>query len=95
MSIPGLLGSLPPDVAAGLEAFLPFDKTLGAYLLGTFAGLMLVISLVCDDTCSRRDPRLYGLSVHQMYVYYRSFPSDDLYIRLLVGRTCPYVSSTL
>ncbi|KAI0773609.1 hypothetical protein C8Q74DRAFT_768835 [Fomes fomentarius] len=48
--------------------WLPLDKTLGVYLLGTFIGLVL-----------------YGISLHQLYRYYRLFPSDPHFIRILVS----------
>ncbi|KAH9936874.1 uncharacterized protein BXZ73DRAFT_100289 [Epithele typhae] len=62
------LASIPPELVPLLAAWMPFDKTLGAYLLGAFAGLML-----------------YGLGVHQLYRYYTLFPTDDLYIRVMVA----------
>ncbi|KAI0751766.1 hypothetical protein C8Q80DRAFT_1268955 [Daedaleopsis nitida] len=55
---------VPPQFLHGS----PLDDIFGAYLLGTFAGIVL-----------------YGLSVHQLYRYYRLFPSDSLFIRFLVG----------
>ncbi|PIL36502.1 hypothetical protein GSI_00191 [Ganoderma sinense ZZ0214-1] len=56
--------SLSPEE---LAKWLPLDKTFGAYLLGTFLGLIL-----------------YGLIIHQACRYYRTFQSDDSFIRLLV-----------
>ena len=36
------------------------------------------VLMLCDDS-------LYGFSVHQAYRYIRSFPTDAVYIRLLVS----------
>ncbi|RPD62177.1 hypothetical protein L226DRAFT_535540 [Lentinus tigrinus ALCF2SS1-7] len=57
-----------PAIVPNFEDWLPLDKTLGAYLLGTFAGAIL-----------------YGLSIHQLYRYFRLFPTDSLFIRILVA----------
>ncbi|RDX44738.1 hypothetical protein OH76DRAFT_1047861 [Lentinus brumalis] len=57
-----------PGVVPDFAHWLPLDKTLGAYLVGTFAGAVL-----------------YGLSIHQLYRYCRLFPSDTLFIRILVA----------
>ena len=41
MAPPGdIIGELPPALQQALSAWMPFDKTLGAYLLGTFVGLV-------------------------------------------------------
>ncbi|KAM5540660.1 hypothetical protein V8D89_005691 [Ganoderma adspersum] len=58
-------GTMSPEE---LAKWLPLDKTFGAFLLGTFLGLIL-----------------YGLIIQQAYRYYRTFQSDDSFIRLLVA----------
>ena len=78
-------GSIP---AEELAKWLPLDKTFGAFLLGTFLGLMYVLHLrINTHSPSESDVvwfSLYGLIINQACRYYRHFQSDDSFIRLLV-----------
>ncbi len=76
-----------------VKQWSPLDKTLGVYLLGTFIGLVYGVSPLARFTASQltlSSPtgRLYGISLHQMYRYYRLFPSDPRFIRILVRWSC-------
>lgn len=79
--VTGLAGNipvLPPSIGA----------MFGTYLIGTFFGLMygtLSIHVCALDTDRHTPLRLYGFSLHQVYRYARLFPSDTLFIRLLVS----------
>lgn len=72
------------------EASAALQKTYGAYLLGTCLSIMSVVRLSIrkpqPDDYERRN-RLYGVSLHQFFLYVRMYPSDTPFIRALV-RLC-------
>ena len=78
---------LPPQLAAILVTWMPFEQVLGAFLVETSIGLMYVCydhrPPLSIETHSRPDS-LFGLGLHQVYRYCRLYPSDSVFIRLLV-----------
>lgn len=67
----------------------PLDSSLGAVLLGVIVGSMYVLSpyvsgIVLKTDSTRAPKRLYGLTVHQTYRYFKLYPEDRLFLKSLV-----------
>lgn len=73
-------------MSAILEAPPAIDNLYGAYLLGTFVSLVYVVSSFARCTISYpRRHSLYGVSLHQLYLYARTSKTDTALIRSLVS----------
>ena len=67
------------------------DNTYGALLLGTFFSLVYVclsFFSFCGIAEMARDS-LYGIILHQTYIYIRSHSHDCTYIQVLVSNPLP------
>lgn len=67
----------------------PLDSSLGAVLLGVIVGSMYVpfphiASVVLNTRSTGSSERLYGLTVHQTYRYFKLYPEDRLFLKSLV-----------
>ncbi len=60
------------------------DETYGAYLLGTFIATVYVRAAMMITNKADSHSSFYGISVHQLYRYFRQFPTDTVFIRCLV-----------
>ena len=75
-------------LAAAAPAFSSLDSTLGAWLLGTFFGLMYGFPLCA---CVALSPTfalssLQGVILNLAFTYYRTYTKDPLFMKIWVRR---------
>ena len=72
-----------------LPAIPALDNTYGCILVGTFIGLMCVfISMGMGSWrlwLTLLSSRLYGMTLHQSYRYFRLYPNDTKVLKALVS----------
>ena len=76
------LQSVSDDEALPLPSL---SGTVGTYALGTFVSLMSVFLMTSAAHFRSRPYRLYGVSCLQLYRYGRLYPSDSVYLKVLVS----------
>ena len=76
--------ALPEPLAALLEGMPRLDASFGAVLVGTYVSLVCG-RLILPSTMHSYIDRLYGLTIHQAFRYFRIYKQDVPRLKILVG----------